>query len=125
MKIVFTLGALALPAALAAVYFFPEPLEHQGFIFGLLLFLLNMGLVTILVKRFFAGASSEDGKPSTVGFLFIGMIKVSFLGLGLYIALSVLKLSAWFLVGGSVYGLVTASAVFYLKMMGPAPQKVG
>jgi hypothetical protein len=122
LNIVLMLGLLALPACLGVQHFFPEPTEYGGFAFGLSIFLANMGLVAILVKRFLSGISDDAsaGKPSIGGFVFIGMIKVGFLGASLYVGLSVLGYSPWFLVSGACWGLVEASVIFYWQMMKPA-----
>lgn len=136
IKAVLLLTLLSVPACFLVKHFFPVPAEYLGFWVGIGLFLINLLMVSVLIKKFLAGAASnialnaaeelaQDGsnkankrKKGVGGFLFLGSMKFLVLGIGIYFALAVFKYSPIFLVAGGAFGLLLAAGLLQFNNLG-------
>lgn len=95
-------------------YWLPGPEVKGAFSFGLLLYTANTLLLAYLVDRLFQVASkrapvARPGQKALV--LGLALLKFSFVGGGVLLALVVLHLPAIPLVGGAFAGLVSTTIV--------------
>jgi hypothetical protein len=109
------------------VFLFPEFASLESFLFGYLVFSINIVLFVLIFRSFFSRSSvvtnNNKEEPAVkfpgAGFLMIGTIgKFIFLGVAIYLGLAVLEYSPFYLVGGAVASLGLTSllaATLYLN----------
>jgi hypothetical protein len=113
-KLVFSLFALAAGGAAIVITLFPDPKMYGGFVFGEGVFLINLVLIGLIVKRLF-GAGGQ-GRPGLM--VLLGSSKLLFIGLSVYIGLEVLRVSPWFLLGGAGFCLLATSLMVAYVYLG-------